>query len=106
MLVRTRHSERGLAGPALAAELRRRGIADDVARAAMEQVDAEAEATRALGLARKKLAGSRGLEREVRVRRAWSHLARKGYGPSTARRAVEQALAEDEEIADRAEPGD
>ncbi|MDR1823920.1 MAG: recombination regulator RecX, partial [Bifidobacteriaceae bacterium] len=43
MLVRTRHSERGLVGQALALELRRRGIDPETATAAMEQVSREDE---------------------------------------------------------------
>ena len=43
MLVRTRHAERGLSRRAIAVELRRRGIDDELAGDALEQVDADDE---------------------------------------------------------------
>jgi regulatory protein len=95
MLVRTRHTERGLTGPALAGELRRRGVPDELAEAAMAQIGPEAEAERALALARRKLAATRSLERETRVRRTAALLARKGYRPGAVRQAIEAALAEE-----------
>jgi regulatory protein len=93
MLVRTRHGERGLVGPALAQELRRRGVEEDVARTAMSQVSPAHEADRAQDLAAKKLAATRGLPRDVRWRRTAALLARKGYDSDTARRAITTALA-------------
>jgi regulatory protein len=95
MLVRTRHAERGLTGPALAAELRRRGINDEVANQAMNQINRDDEAERALALVRRKLAACAGLRCDVRDRRIYAHLARKGYSPATVRRALEQALVEE-----------
>jgi regulatory protein len=96
MLVRTRHTERGLAGSALVQELRRRGVDNATARAAVAAITPEAEADRAQELAARRLAGTRALPRETRVRRAYAHLARKGYGPDTARRAINAALDQEE----------
>jgi regulatory protein len=96
MLVRTRHTERGLAGPALAAELRRRGVPDGVAAAALSHVTCEDEADRAVALACRKLASTRGLPRETRLRRTHAHLARKGYSTGTVMRAINEALAQEE----------
>ncbi|BDZ43881.1 regulatory protein RecX [Paraoerskovia sediminicola] len=84
MLVRTRHAERGLSRRALAAELRRKGIDTETAEAALAQVDDADEVDAARELVRKKLARSRGLDRDVRVRRTVAAVARKGYGPSLA----------------------
>ncbi len=53
MIVRTRHAERGLSRRAIAVELRRRGIDEDVAADALEQVDGDDERQAALVLARK-----------------------------------------------------
>lgn len=100
MVVRTRHAERGLARRAIAVELRRRGIDDDTAGEALEQVDDEDEAAAAERLARKLIARTRGLDREARVRRAASALARKGYGPGLAFAAVKGALAAEGEETD------
>ncbi|MCL1897278.1 MAG: recombination regulator RecX [Micrococcales bacterium] len=98
MLVRTRHSERGLTGPALAAELRRRGIDDQVAASAMEQISAEGQTERAEALALKKLSSTRGLDYQVRLRRTVSLLTRKGYSSGQAleitRRLLDQEEAE------------
>lgn len=97
MIVRTRHAERGLSRRALAMELRRRGIEEDTAAGALEQVDGDDEQDAALRLARKHVARTRGLGRDVRVRRAVGALGRKGYGPGVAFGAVRDALAEEGE---------
>jgi regulatory protein len=101
MVVRTRHAERGLARRAIAVELRRRGIDDEVAADALGQVDADDERETAARLAERLIARSRGLDRDARLRRAASALARKGYGPGLAFAVVKDALAaEGEETAD------
>ncbi|MCL1871472.1 MAG: recombination regulator RecX [Promicromonosporaceae bacterium] len=100
MVVRTRHAERGLARRAIAVELRRRGIDDDTAADALDQVDDEDERAAAERLAHKLVARTRGLDRDARVRRAASALARKGYGPGLAFAAVKGALAAEGEDTD------
>lgn len=95
LIVRTRHAERGLARRAIAMELRRRGIDDETASDALEQVDGEDERVAAGALARKHVARTRGLETEVRVRRAVASLARKGHAPGVAFAAVRAALADE-----------
>ncbi len=102
MVVRTRHAERGLARRAIAAELRRRGIDDDTAVEALEIVGDEDERETVTLLAAKLIARTRGLDRDTRVRRAVSALARKGYGPGLAFGAVRDALAADGEELDDA----
>lgn len=102
LIVRTRHAERGLARRAIAAELRRRGIEDEVAADALEQIDPDDERTAAAELARKHVARTRGQDREKRVRRAVAALARKGHGPSVAFAAVRDALADEGEDVDDA----
>ena len=57
MLVRTRHAERGLSRRAIAVELRRKGIDDELAGAALEEVDGDDEEAAARALVRRKLAG-------------------------------------------------
>jgi regulatory protein len=96
MIVRARHTERGLAGPALAADLRRRGVDKETAQQAMAQVTPESEQQRALDLATRKLAATRGLDRQVRLRRTYALLARKGYPSETAHQAITQALSQDQ----------
>lgn len=95
--VRSRHTHRGLGRRAIAVELRRKGVADEVAREALAEVDTESEDRRARELVDRKL---RSLaigtpdQRATAARRLVGMLARKGYGASTAYRVVRAALAE------------
>ncbi len=97
MLVRTRHNERGLARRALAQELRRKGVDTETANAALDAVQPEDEADRAVELVRKKARSTTGVDPVKRRRRLVSMLARKGYGPGVAMRAVDQVLGEEDE---------
>lgn len=94
MLVRSRRATRGLARAALARELRQHGIGDEVAQAALAALDSDDELETAQALVRRRLAATRGLDRDTRVRRLAAMLARKGYPPATCLRAVNEALAE------------
>ena len=80
-LVRTRHAERGLSRMALAAELRRKGIDPVTAAAALDEVGEDDEEAAARALVVRKLAATRGLDRQTRVRRTYATLGRKGYPP-------------------------
>jgi len=92
VLVRSRHAERGLSRRALALELRRRGVDDGIAQDALAQVDDDDEEHAARALARKKLASTRGMDRETRLRRAYGALGRRGYGGSLVARVVREEL--------------
>ncbi|MBA3905416.1 MAG: regulatory protein RecX, partial [Pseudonocardiales bacterium] len=89
--VRSRHGRRGLARRAIAFELRRKGVAEDVAQEALADVDADSEERRARELVEHKLrtvpAGTP-QQREVAARRLVGMLARKGYPGGTAYRVV------------------
>lgn len=91
--VDSRHSGRGLARRALAAELRKRGIDGDVVGEAVAVVDAEAEDRAARQLVARRLAATRRFDQPTRVRRLAGMLARKGYPPGVAMRVVRDALA-------------
>ncbi len=91
--VRSRHRSRGLAGRALSRELRHKGIDDDLAKVALEEIDPASERLAAEALVRKKIRTTRGLERQVRVRRLMGMLARKGYGSAVALSVINDALA-------------
>jgi regulatory protein len=110
--VRARHTHRGLGRRAIAVELRRKGVADDVAGEALAEVDAEAEARRARELVDRKLrslAVGTAEQRAAAGRRLVGMLARKGYGAAVAYRVVREALAEhgaDVEELDGADPPD
>jgi regulatory protein len=90
--VDSRHHGRGLAGRALAAELRQRGVAQDDIRAALEELDPEQELATARQLVARRLADSVGLEPAARMRKLAGVLARKGYSPGLAYRLVKEAL--------------
>ena len=104
--VESRHFSRGLAGRALSAELRQRGVAPDEIRAAIdEQLSPDAEIGAARRLVERRIAGTRGLPAEQRTRRLAGMLARKGYPPGLAYRVIREALeAEGESAALEEEP--
>lgn len=90
--VESRHYGKGLAGRALKAELRRRGVADDDIKDAVATIDPDSEAETARRLVERKLAGTRGQPQQVRTRRLAGMLARKGYPPGLAFRVIREAL--------------
>jgi regulatory protein len=92
--VDSRHRGRGLARRALSAELRRKGIDDEVATQALEAVSDDDEDVAARMLVRRKAATMRGLPVEVRTRRLVGMLARKGFGGSVAYRIVREVCTE------------
>lgn len=95
--VRSRHTYKGLARRAIAIELRRKGVADDVAGEALAEVDAASEEQRAEELVRRKLRSLTVTTPEQKAsatRRLVGMLARKGYSAGTAYRVVKDVLAE------------
>lgn len=92
--VESRHRGRGLARRALAQELRQRGIDAELVTEAVGLLDAEQEEETARELVRRRLPGTRGLDRDKRVRRLAGMLARKGYPEGLALRVVRDALRE------------
>lgn len=97
--VRTRQESRGLSRRALSVELRRKGVDDEVAQEALEQVTRDDEWAAASRLVQRKLRSTRGLEREKRYRRLVGMLARKGYGSGVAQGVVAEALRAEGETA-------
>ncbi|WP_253884982.1 regulatory protein RecX [Actinokineospora diospyrosa] len=93
--VRSRHTHRGLGRRALATELRRKGVDDEIVAEAVAAVDTDAEQERAAELVDKKLGGVRGLDEQTKIRRLVAMLARRGYGEGMAYRVVRAALDAD-----------
>ncbi|HYT09754.1 MAG TPA: regulatory protein RecX [Mycobacteriales bacterium] len=91
--VGSRHAGRGLARPALAAELRRRGVDSATVSEAVATLHPGAEERTAHELVRRRLPSTRRLDQPVRVRRLVGMLARKGYPPGLAARVVRVELA-------------
>ena len=92
MLVRSKQSDKGLARRALAHELRKQGIDQEIADEALGQVGAGDERLRAEQLVAKKLRSMRGLAPEVQTRRLAGLLARKGYSGEVAWQFIRDAV--------------
>jgi regulatory protein len=90
--VESRQRSRGLARRALAQELRRKGVDDDTARTALDDLDPADEEEAARTLVRKKLRSLRGVDRTTATRRLAGLLARKGYPAAMAFAVVRQEL--------------
>ncbi len=103
--VEGRHRAKGLAPRAIAMELRRKGVEDEVAREALEQVDEDSQREAATALVRKKLRSLSRVDRATATRRLVGMLARKGYSSglcwSVVKDELDAAGVEDpEEFAD------
>lgn len=92
--VEGRQSGKGLARRALAHELRRKGIDDEVAREALDALDPAEEESAARVLVRKKLRTLSRVDDATATRRLVGMLARKGYSPGLAYTVVKDELAE------------
>jgi regulatory protein len=112
--VESRHLGRGLAGRALGAELRQRGVAQEDIQAALEELDPDQELATARELVARRLLATAKMPAPARMRRLVAMLARKGYGPALAYRVVREALEHErghgpvafDGLADMPEPGD
>lgn len=102
--VESRHRSRGLAPRALAQELRRKGIGDEEAKEALEQIDEDDQRAAARALVDKKMRSMASLDRQVATRRLAGMLARKGYAAGLAFSVVREALCEQDEELDETHP--
>ncbi|TWE13322.1 regulatory protein RecX [Rudaeicoccus suwonensis] len=93
-LVRSEQMKRGLARRALAQELRRKGISDDIAREQLDTINEDGERERAAALVAKKLRSMHGLDATVQTRRLAGMLARKGYSSSVSWSVIREAIAD------------
>jgi len=91
--VRTRHAQRGLSRRALAHELRKKGVADELVAEAVDEVDDEDERRAAEELVARRLPSLRRFERDVQTRRLVGMLARKGYPGGLAMNVVRAAVS-------------
>jgi regulatory protein len=107
-LVQTKQASRGLAGRALRQELRRSGVDDETAAAALDEIDPELEVETARAMVAKRLPSTRGLPYQKQVARLFGMLARKGYPSGLAYQIVREALLADGDAAvgDEAEDPD
>ena len=95
--VEGRHRARGLAPRAIAQELRRKGVDDEVAKEALEALGHDEQEQAARRLVHKKLRTLSRVEEPARTRRLVGMLARKGYPAGMAFAVVRAELGELEE---------
>jgi len=86
---------KALARRALAQELRRKGVADEVAREALDEIDPDHEREAARALVRKKLRSMARLDDQTKIRRLVAMLGRKGYPPGLAFAVVRDEVGAD-----------
>ncbi len=94
--VRERRAAHGVSRRALATELRRKQVPDDIAAEALDSLADTDERAAAEALVARKLPATRGLDQRRRASRLVAMLARKGYDPELASEVVRAALAEAE----------
>ncbi len=91
--VSSRQAGRGLATRALALELQRKGIDQEVAGRALATVDSADEEQAARQLVARKLPGLAGVDDTTAMRRLLGMLVRKSYPADLAHRLVREALS-------------
>jgi regulatory protein len=91
--IASRQPGKGLARRALAQELRRKGVDDEVAREALDDIDPDDEEQAARTLVRKKLRSLSRVDDTTATRRLVGMLARKGYPSGLAFTVVREELA-------------
>ncbi|NPC96785.1 regulatory protein RecX [Nocardioides sp. zg-DK7169] len=92
--IASRQPGKGLARRALAQELRRKGVDDEVARDALDEIDPDDEEEAARRLVRKKLRSLSRVDDQTATRRLVGMLARKGYSSGLAFSVVREELAQ------------
>lgn len=90
--VESRQPGKGLGRRALAQELRRKGVDEEVARAALDEIEPGDEEEVARALVRRKLRTLRGVDRATATRRLSGMLARKGHSGDLVWRVVREEL--------------
>jgi regulatory protein len=93
--VSSRHEVRGLSASAIRRELQRKGVDKEIADEAVTSIDSDDEWERAYDLVARKAKSMHRLDKDTKVRRLVSMLARKGYGGGIAYGVVKQFLADE-----------
>lgn len=97
MWIASRQPGKGLAGRALAQELRRKGVDDEIVKETISEIDPDDERAAAEALVAKKMRSLRSVDHQTATRRLVSMLARKGYSSGLAYAVVRDALGERDE---------
>jgi len=90
--VRSRHGTRGLGRRAVAQELRRKGVDEEIIVEALDPIDAEQERARARELALSRYPQVIGLPYPTQVRRLMGALTRRGYDVSMSGQVVREII--------------
>lgn len=96
-LVRARMSDRGYSRRALANELRRRGIAEDLVRNVLSEISETEETRAAREFATKVAHRTTDLPDDIRLRRIVTALGRRGYSAEIAYRIAQEVAAENDD---------
>ena len=102
--IASRQPGKGLAGRALAQELRRKGVDDEIVKETIAEIDPDDERAAAEALVAKKMRSLRSVDHQTATRRLVSMLARKGYSSGLAYAVVRDALGERDEEPDDVQP--
>lgn len=95
LLIRSRCNTKRVSRTVLRQQLRQKGVAPDIIEDALLEVSDEDELRMATELVEKKARSMARLEPEVRKRRLFGLLARKGYNTATALRVIQDLEASD-----------
>lgn len=90
-------SARGYGPARLAAELRARGVAASLVKAALASLEPGGELERARGTARRRLPALRGAREDRAASRLRDHLLRRGFAAAVVARVVRELLGVDED---------
>jgi regulatory protein len=93
-MVEADHRGRGLSARAVGVRMRRRGVAEPIVQAALEEIDPDSEVAAARQLAERKLRSIGHLDSLTQTRRLFGLLARRGYGAGLAGRVVREVMAD------------
>lgn len=98
--VQSRQRGKGLSSRVLAMELRRKGVDDELVRAALDDLDPDDEVEAAHRLVQTKLRSMSRFDETTKIRRLTGLLARKGYSPQLAFEVVRHELGAEAEPLD------
>lgn len=96
-VIRSRMAEKPISRRGLARDLDRKGISREIAEEALAEVSSDDERRAAFELARKKARSTEGLDYEVRRRRIYGALARRGFSPDQTLSAVRAVLDDNDD---------
>ncbi|MGA8987481.1 regulatory protein RecX [Aeromicrobium sp.] len=98
--VQSRQRGKGLSPRALAMELRRKGVDDEISREVLAELDPDAEAAAAHRLVQSRLRSLSRFDDTTKMRRLTSMLARKGYSSQMCFEVVRQELGAEKQALD------